>query len=577
MLYRAEMTDPAAGFMRGLQSWSAIRGGATNNDLLSHLYGESFSNPDGPASNWVSTSSDMDYIRDWMGTMATGLHPPYSFWVYQIQANPHAYSTRWALEEYLIRNMEQASYRVATVQVALNRPSDPHEWAYLGGVGPSDIRGAVRWNYDAASRRYVESGEHLLSNHFIERLLPPPSTENPLDLYIAAPVGAAQVYNPGISADADASGTMATALDLTMSVPLNLTMSCTATHPANPPSSRKKTIATDQCSVAPMEIKKYTKSSIRRKSVLAFNLPGGPQCLTPQLYNGYVGAGFVQCGSEAYRFEYDEFKRLSVFWKKNLWCLAAPESVVNDTAPYWDYLHFEPCALNSNVQKWVLKNGQIQSYTGNYRLQEYSGSAMLSRTHDGNPVSLNKRKFSRGFFSGPSPSRSHQVELKMSWLWNGNTSYSNTQITGHWNNFYWNRSYYDYNKQSISYLFLRLTTSNSDTPPIRYCLSSQPIQHLKTTWKWTQWIECNDTDAKVQRSAKWELTSLADAVQDPLRVQWRNLDHDPLWVQAVVPPNTGAYFTTYGSTAAYIGNSTNQFAIRPDALRMGPRFAPEAP
>lgn len=287
-------------------------------------------------------------------------------------------------------------------------------------------------------------------------------------------------------------------------------------------------------------------------------------CLGPQPQDAYVGVALLPCAGAA-RFEYDNYRRLSLPWQGNFWCLSAPAPVSGAA------LRMEPCALNDPAQRWSLQDGRVQTYPGGWALQASGWSLQLTRQYAA-ALQLQPGHMSPGFFAAPSPPRSLRVELEMAWDWRGSSYFSNYWSSGAWSREYWNRSYYDYRRQTISYVHLGEAAAQSARAPRHYCQSSRQYAAQNGGWNWCDWVVCQEI-GPVPAALRWDFLSRQDAMRDPTRVVWRDLRNDPLWVVAsgLYP---GAYFTALDLGQDYSASSTRHFRIRPDALLIGPNFAP---
>lgn len=561
--YRLEIREPADVFAAGFAPHGVHVPGVTrNNDLLYHL-GQVEEQEQ--ASNWVSVSGSRTDSRFRMNAIAGLPQPPARLWSYVVRPNANAFSAEWALTEYTQRNPPGHEDRVAQAQDILRLPDIGDIWSVLGGIPPTDVVRASLFEFDPTRRGYRFTGTYLSNPNVVERTLPAPVETNPLDRYVDPHTGVTYTYVPGRRDSDEDQGSMAEQQ--------SLPMSCVGTPPPDAASSRSARSA-DTCLRDAQHIRRFMPPTTARPNRLAFKFATGTYCLKPKPADRYVGSEFVRCDKNAPEFVYDEYRRLVTTWKQNDWCLTAPQSVSNAASPDWDYVRFEPCVVRSKDQKWSIRDGQIYAYQGDYRLQEWKNQSMLSPKEDGNSIQLEKSQFSADFFDGPSPARSHQVELEMGWSWNGSTYYANTSNSSPWNYHYTTRSYYDYQRQTISYINLSASRKKHPEPPAKYCLRSRQAESTVHDWDWTEWKVCTDLGDPQGWSRRWVFDSRTDAANNPTKVRWRDLAGNPLWISAQSNQNGGFHFNALNDQLTYFDTSVREFSIRPEAVRFGRQFEP---
>ena len=590
-LYRVDPRSPAQVFLAGFPPWSHFYPDAeVNHDLLFDLSGDTAQRvhaherqqPEQPlqltrVSNWVAASAGDSVYRNQIRLWATLDRPPLSLWVYVIRPSPRAYSVYWALRDYVQRNPVGQQERVRQARTILERDAIRDQWSFLDGIQIRNIVRAHRYDFNQDTRSYEASVAFESNRYAATQEAVGPMSSNPLDRFTASPTWHVYDYQPHLSDAAQQNGTLL--------APQNLALSChglagPAPHPRRQRSTRGDygtgtTSSAEACPRADADIKAAHPPTKHRPSVLAFKLNSGTYCLTPLPESGYVGVELVACHTQVARFEYDEYQRLATVWNNNHWCLSAPQTVLAaEPTVSWDYVRFEPCVVNSQNQRWTIIDGQVAAYSSGYPLRERFYPILSSR-RDFNPLRIDKRRFAADFFDAPSPARSHAVELEMGWSWNGTTYYSTYGSYAPWRRDYAISSYYDYKRQTISFIDLTSARSKPAHVPGKYCLKSNLAESNIHDWYWTDWKECNDLSGPVGWARRWKFDSRSEAARDPARVQWRDMADKPLWVAAKTEYNAGAYFSAQNDQLRYDGTSVRVFSIRSDAIRFGARFDPD--
>lgn len=570
-LYRIAMRTPedvfSSGFLPPSENREDVDADApVSDDLLMHLV-----RPDrSQASTWTSLSTNRDDLRFRMNVLGRVSNPPPRIWTYTVRATPAGYSLYWALSEYALRHRLHPTERSRAAEFATSMYGVDSIWSVQGRIAASDIVRAAEYEFVPERRGYRFTGVWRSNPNYVGRPRPERSQRNPIDQYDTAP-GAIHLYATSVPAARPDRGSV--------HVPVVGTLHCLAAvpRPSHPPPQSMQSrhvlpVAAQRpdqgCDPGSDGFRRLTPSTAHG-SVLAFRIGDRTACLQPESSSGYIGNALAACSASSPLFEYDDQLRLATVWQQNRWCLTAPSSVLEGNTPRWDYAQFLPCAVNDPAQKWALRDGRIYSFRGDYALQHWSGRAMLSSQEDGQPMLFATERFAPGFFDGPSPSRSPQVELKLGWSWKGGTYYSNTNGSAPWDYGYRSRSYYDYALQTISYL--NPNDARPGRPPMKYCLRSRQAESRVHDWDWTEWVPCNDTEPRSPFSSRWAM-DLREANRDPDSVTLRDATGKPLWVVAHSNQNGGFYFTARDDQLDYSSTSARRFSIWPDAVRFGPEF-----
>lgn len=230
---------------------------------------------------------------------------------------------------------------------------------------------------------------------------------------------------------------------------------------------------------------------------------GNTYCYSPNFTKGF-GYLFLSDCSYATPARYDVFQRIS--WKvKNVWmCLTAPASVTGigkKSTQTWDWLLIEPCSLNDENQRWILKDNGFHTADGRFRIKDYEWYGLISKKtsdyfdHD---VRVNDMKIWLNTIAHPG-TLSFKTFLGWSFVSHTPPQFAVYYIQN-------NESF----KDDVKELFYNpenghLAQFDPGSGKL-YCMTSKHSR--KNDWDWVAWEGCTDEIPQTRDGQYWEFFSL---------------------------------------------------------------------
>ncbi|WP_318466844.1 DUF1561 family protein [Photobacterium leiognathi] len=528
-IFRADTRSPQEIFNEGFLSWAQSTGRSPNNSLLQHVM-EGGLSPSTANFNWVSTGNS-NTANSYVRLVGGATRQP--VWVYRMASSGTMISVAWAFRDYVAARPYGSV--IDQVYDYLQETSSAEEWAVQGRIEANTIIGATPYTYNPATRQYA-AGAFVPNSNFVQPPRPSAASDNPL-YQEDQPVRTPALYEVNYPHDEDDNGSVSGG-----AAALPLGFSCLRT------SFDQRNKDAEICNIDEQHRVEVNHYRNHFPSKLAVTIRTGNNYCFQITSNKNLYLNSCEHGSQ---FEYDNHQRLSTLINGSYWCLASNVPQSNSS---WDYVKMEPCATNSDAQKWLIQNGKILTFVGNYPLQEYNWHGMVSKNRDGYDINLNKSLMTSSFFNNYSVSRSEQVELKMTWYHDGWKYYSTTANSYPWSSNYIERSYYDPKTNYLAFV-------DND---IKYCLYSNLGAGGSGPWQWTSWKECKDTDSAVITHSRWYLENIPASLNDSNIVSWKDQKGNQLWVKRT-GTYAGFHFSAYKGYD-YSDYSTKIFTVRYDAL-----------
>lgn len=232
---------------------------------------------------------------------------------------------------------------------------------------------------------------------------------------------------------------------------------------------------------------------------------GRTYCYSPNFTKGFGYVLLSDC-SYATPARYDVFQRIS--WNVNgTWmCLSAPSSVTGiggKSTQQWDWLLVEPCSLNDENQRWVIKDRGLHTANGKFRVKDYEWYAIISKKpsdHYDHDLKVDAMKTWIDTIAIPG---SIATKTFVGWTF---VSQTPPQFA----------VYYLQNDQSfkddVKQLFYNPENGHiaqfDYANGLMYCMTSK--QAKGKDWNWVAWEACTDAIPQSKDNKYWEFFSLND-------------------------------------------------------------------
>lgn len=230
---------------------------------------------------------------------------------------------------------------------------------------------------------------------------------------------------------------------------------------------------------------------------------GNTYCYSPNFTKGFGYLLLSDC-NYATPARYDVFQRIS--WKvKNVWmCLTAPASVTGigkQSTQTWYWLLIEPCSLNDENQRWILKDNGFHTADGRFRIKDYEWYGLISKKSSDyfdHSVRVNDMNTWLNTIAQPG-TLSFKTFLGWSFV-----SYTPPQFA----------VYYIQNDESfkddVKELFYNPENGHfaqfEPSSGKLYCMTSK--HGRKNNWDWVAWEGCTDEIPQTRDGQYWEFFSL---------------------------------------------------------------------